>query len=85
MFAAAKITENQKFTTIFWLRQPLVLVQHSSNTFLSLRGAIATKQSLSEAHQSNYNSLQLRNEIATPQQVGARNDTGGLLPDVKNI
>jgi len=48
--------------------------------FLSLRGAIATKQSLGEVPQSNYSRLQLRNEIATPRQVGARNDTEGHYP-----
>jgi hypothetical protein len=52
----------------------------SDTSFLSLRGAIATKQSLSEIHQSNYSRLQVRNEIATPRQVGARNDTEGYYP-----
>jgi len=40
----------------------------------------ATKQSLSGGSQSNYSRLQLRNEIATPRQVGARNDTEGYHP-----
>jgi hypothetical protein len=56
----------------------IVLVQYLSDTsFLSLRGAIATKQSLNEVPQSNYSRLQLRNEIATPS---ARNDTEGYYP-----
>jgi len=45
--------------------------------FLSLRGAIATKQSLSEVPQSNYSRLQLRNEIATSSTP--RNDRVGVI------
>ena len=61
--------------------QEMVLVQYLSDTSsLSLPGAIATKQSLSEVPQSNYNGLRLQNEIATPRQVGARNDTEGYYP-----
>jgi len=39
-----------------------------------------TKQSLGEVPESNYSMLQLCNEIATPRQVGARNDTEGYYP-----
>ena len=57
--------------------QDAVFVQYLSDTsFLSLRGAIATKQSLSEVTQSNYSRLQLRKEIATPS---ARNDRVGVI------
>jgi hypothetical protein len=51
--------------------QDAIFIQYLSGTsFLSLRGAIATKQSLSEVSQSNYSRLQLRNEIATPDKSG---------------
>ena len=62
----------------------------TSDTFLSLRGARflaptsrgseQAPQSLSEVPQSNYSRLWLRNEIATPRQIGARNDTEGYYP-----
>jgi hypothetical protein len=70
-------------------RQRGIPIQYLSDTFfLSLRGAPinrATKQSLSEIHQSNHSRLQLCNEIATPRQVGARNDTGGYCRHYKHI
>jgi len=60
--------------------QDAVFIQYLSDiSFLSLRGAIATKQSLSEVTQFTYNRLQLRNEIATPRQVGARNDRMSVI------
>jgi len=43
-------------------------------SLMSLRGTIVPKQSLSGVRQFNYSRLQLCNEIATPRQVGARND-----------
>jgi len=59
----------------------------SDTSFLSLRGARfltcgseQAPQSLSEVLQSNYSRLRLRDEIATPRQVGARNDTEGYYP-----
>jgi hypothetical protein len=39
-----------------------------------------TKQSLIDVPESKYSRLQLCNEIATPRQVGARNDTEGYYP-----
>jgi hypothetical protein len=57
----------------------------SETSFSSLRGAIATKQSLSEVPQSNYSRLQLCNEIATPRQVGARNDSEVIIQRYKHI
>jgi hypothetical protein len=43
---------------------------------------MATKQSLSEVPQFNYGRFQLHNEIATPRQVGARNDKQVALDDL---
>lgn len=58
--------------------QDAVFVQYPSDiSFLSLQGAIATKQSLSEVPQSNYSRLQLRNEIATSS--APRNNRVGVI------
>jgi len=56
--------------------QRCVLVRYLSDTFLSLRGALSLRRC--EERSDEAISVELvGNEIATPRQVGARNDTEG--------
>ena len=58
----------------FCQERALVHMISDTSPFLSLRGAIATKQSLGDIPCSTQNRLRNRNEIATPS---ARNDREG--------
>jgi len=59
--------------------QEVVLVQYLSDTFLSLRRVFSLRRC--EEHSDEAISVDLAgNEIATPRQVGARNDTQDYYP-----
>jgi hypothetical protein len=54
-------------------------VQYLSDTFLLLRGAFSLRHCEEQSDEAIWMDL-ARNEIATPRQVGARNDMGGYYP-----
>ena len=79
MFLRYCYQNNTYLTSLTSFKQASVLVQYLSDTFLSPRGAFSLRRC--EEHGDEAISVDLEgNEIATPRQVGARNDTERYYP-----